>query len=137
LEPLLRVLPHLDVYVPSFAEARHQTGEEDPRRIIARYREAGAPGLLGVKLGSRGVLLSVVEDEYIEVAPTKAPGEVVDTTGAGDCFLGGLLAGLIRGLNPADAGRLGSATGACCVTRLGATAGIRSFEETARLAGLK
>ena len=136
LDALLPVLPHLDLYVPSLAEAQHQTGEEDPRRIITRYREAGAPGLLGVKLGSRGVLLSAVEDEYLEVAPTKAPGEVVDTTGAGDCFLGGLLAGLIRGMSPADAGKLGSATGACCVTCLGATAGIRSYEETAKLAGL-
>ena len=47
-----------------------------------------------------------------------------------------LLAGLLRGMSPADAGRLGSATGACCVTQLGATAGIRSFDETAQLAGL-
>ena len=58
LGPLAPVLPHLDLYVPSFAEARHQTGEEDPRRIIAAYRDAGAAGLVGVKLGSRGVLLS-------------------------------------------------------------------------------
>ena len=136
LGPLRPVLPHLDLYVPSLAEAHHQTGEEDPRKIIAIYREAGAPGMLGVKLGSRGVLLSPAAGEYIEVAPTKPPGDVVDTTGAGDCFLGGLLAGLIRGMSPADAGKLGSATGACCVTRLGATAGIRNFEETAKLAGL-
>jgi sugar/nucleoside kinase (ribokinase family) len=137
LGPLLPVLPQLDLYVPSLAEARRQTGEEDPRKIIGVYREAGAAGLLGVKLGSRGVLLSPAHDEFVEVAPTKPPGEVVDTTGAGDCFLGGLLAGLIRGMSPADAGKLGSATGASCVTCLGATAGIRSFTETAQLAGLK
>jgi sugar/nucleoside kinase (ribokinase family) len=134
--PLLPVLPHLDLYVPSLAEAHRQTREEDPRKIIAAYREAGAPGLLGVKLGSRGVLLSPKAGEYIEVAPTQPPGEVVDTTGAGDCFLGGLLTGLLLNMSPADAGRLGSATGACCVTCLGATAGIRSYEETAKLAGL-
>jgi sugar/nucleoside kinase (ribokinase family) len=137
LGPLLPVLPHLDLYVPSLAEARRQTGEEDPRKIVGVYRDAGSTGLLGVKLGSRGVLLSPAPGEFVEVASTKPPGEVVDTTGAGDCFLGGMLAGLIRGMSPADAGKLGSATGACCVTRLGATAGIRSFEETAQLAGLK
>ncbi|MBA3482376.1 MAG: carbohydrate kinase family protein [Pirellulales bacterium] len=137
MRPLLPVLPHLDLYVPSLAEAHRQTGEDDPRKIIAAYRDAGAPGLLGVKLGSRGVLLSPKAGEFIEVAPTRPPGEVVDTTGAGDCFLGGLLTGLLLNMSPADAGRLGSATGASCVTRLGATAGIRSYEETAKLAGLQ
>jgi hypothetical protein len=32
-----------------------------------------------------------------------------------------------------EAGLLGAATAACCVTGLGATAGLRSFEETLRL----
>jgi sugar/nucleoside kinase (ribokinase family) len=134
LGPLAPVLPHLDLYVPSLAEARHQTGEEDPRKIIAAYREAGAAALVGVKLGSRGALLSPKPGVFVEVPATMPPGDVVDTTGAGDCFLGGLLAGLLRGLNVTDAGRLGAAAGACCVTCLGATAGIRNFDETARLA---
>jgi sugar/nucleoside kinase (ribokinase family) len=137
LGPLRPVLPQLDLYVPSLAEAIYQTGEHEPKKIIGVYRDAGAPGLVGVKLGSRGVLLSPAAGDFIEVAPTKPPGQVVDTTGAGDCFLGGLLAGLTRGMSPADAGKLGAATGACCVTCLGATAGIRSFEETAKLAGLQ
>jgi sugar/nucleoside kinase (ribokinase family) len=134
MEPLAPVLPHLDVYVPSLAEARHQTGEEDPRKIVAAYRDAGAAGFLGVKLGSRGALLSPKPGEFIEVAAAKPPGPVIDTTGAGDSFLGGLLTGLLRGMSAEQAGRLGSAAGACCVTCLGATAGIRNYEETARLA---
>jgi hypothetical protein len=35
----------------------------------------------------------------------------------------------------ADAGRLAAAVGACCVTGLGASAGLRSYNETARIAG--
>ncbi|HET6305156.1 MAG TPA: PfkB family carbohydrate kinase [Myxococcota bacterium] len=50
----------------------------------------------------------------------RAAKEVVDTTGAGDAFLGGLLAGLHHGLDLAAAARLGSACGAACVERLGA-----------------
>jgi len=44
----------------------------------------------------------------------------VDTTGAGDAFLGGLLAGLDLGLDWAAAARLANACGAACVEQLGA-----------------
>jgi sugar/nucleoside kinase (ribokinase family) len=136
LEPLAKLLPHLDIYVPSFAEARHQTGADDPRRIVAAFRAAGAAGLVGVKLGSRGALLSPQPGEFLEIAAVPPPGAVVDATGAGDCFLGGLLAGLLRGMSVADAGRLAAAAGACCVTGMGATTAIRDFDATAALAGL-
>jgi sugar/nucleoside kinase (ribokinase family) len=136
LEPLTRVLPQLDVYVPSLAEARHQTGVEDPRRMVALYRDAGARGLVGVKLGSRGALLSPGAGEFVEVEAVAPPGAIVDTTGAGDCFLGGLLAGLLRGLTVAEAGRIAAAAGACCVTDVGATTATRGWDETARLAGV-
>ena len=137
IKPLDRILPHLDVYCPSLNEASHQTGLCDPHKILEMYRNCGAPGLLGVKLGSKGALLSPKAGEYIDVASVTAPGKVVDTTGAGDSFYAGLLTGLLRGMSPADAGRLAAATGACCVTGLGATAGLRGYEETMRLTGLK
>src|SRR5205807_225705 len=114
-----KALPHLDVYVPSHNEGEHQTGLADPRKIIDAYRECGAPGVLGVKLGSKGALLSDRAGSYIEVGAVKPPGDVVDTTGAGDSFYAGLLTGLLRGMSVADAGRLAAATGACCVTGLG------------------
>jgi sugar/nucleoside kinase (ribokinase family) len=136
IEPLDRILPHLDVYCPSLAEAAHQTGTSEPQEILRAYRECGAAGLVGVKLGSRGALLSPAAGQYVEVPCVPPPGAIVDTTGAGDCFYAGLLTGLLRGMGPREAGLLGAAAGACCVTALGATAGIRNFEETARLAGL-
>ena len=64
----IAILPHLDVYVPSHDEATHQTGETDPRKIIDTYRDCGAPGLLGVKLGVEGALLSPAAGEYIDIA---------------------------------------------------------------------
>jgi fructokinase len=62
-----------------------------------------------------------------------APGPVADTTGAGDSFLAGLLTGLLRGMEIRQAGLLGAATAACCVTGIGATAGLRSFADTLAL----
>ncbi len=137
MQPLDAILPHLDVYVPSLAEAKHQTGKTEPEAIIETYRACGAPGLLGVKLGAEGALLSPTAGEYIKIDQVPAPGPVVDTTGAGDCFYAGLLAGLLQGLSTEQAGRLAAATGACCVTGLGATAGLKSYAETMQLAGIE
>ena len=136
MQPLDRSLPHLDVYCPSRAEAEHQTGQTDPPKIIEAIRQCGAPGLLGVKLGSEGALLSPAAGEFISVPAVPPPGAIVDTTGAGDAFYAGLLCGLLKGCDPNQAGRLAAAVGACCVTGLGASAGLRSYQETAQLAGL-
>ncbi len=136
MEPLDRILPHLDLYVPSHGEAVHQTKLDDPQRIIEFYRGLGAPGLLGVKLGTRGVLLSPQKGEYVHVDAVKAPGPVVDTTGAGDSFFAGLIAGLVRGLSVEAAGRLGAAAAACCVTAVGGSTGGRDADFTYGLAGL-
>jgi D-arabinose 5-phosphate isomerase GutQ len=54
------------------------------------------------------------------VVPGALAKEVVDTTGAGDAFLGGLLAGLRHELGWEEAARLANACGAACVEQLGA-----------------
>jgi sugar/nucleoside kinase (ribokinase family) len=136
LQPLDRILPHLDVYVPSHREASRQTGQQEPRDILSILRSYASEALLGVKLGSRGVLLSPEAGHLISIPAISPPGPVRDTTGAGDVFYAGLLAGLLRGLDAEQAGRLAVAAAACCVTGLGASAGVRDFHDTARLAGL-
>jgi sugar/nucleoside kinase (ribokinase family) len=137
LDPLDRILPHLDFYFPNAVEAEHQTGFAKPQAMIEAYRAAGATGWLGIKLGDRGALVSSPSRELIHVPAIAPPGPVVDTTGAGDCFLGGLITAVLRGLAPIDCGKLAAAAGACCVSGLGATTAIRNFEETADLAGIR
>jgi sugar/nucleoside kinase (ribokinase family) len=78
-------------------------------------------------------VLSPAADHVIDVPCVAPPGPVVDTTGAGDSWLAGLVMGLVRGMPVEAAARVGAATAACCVTRAGATAGLRGFDETMRL----
>jgi len=52
--------------------------------------------------------------------PDVKPEEIADACGAGDSFLGGLLAGLDQGLDPAEAIELGAEQGAACLRRRGA-----------------
>jgi sugar/nucleoside kinase (ribokinase family) len=134
--PLADALPHLDYYVPSLSEATNQTGESDPERIVEVYRAHGAEGVLGVKLGSQGAMLSPKPGEVIYVPCATPPGPIVDTTGAGDAFYGGLLAGMLRGLDAERSAKLAAATAACCITDYGATAGLRDWNATARIAGI-
>ena len=104
--------------------------------MLFRSRRLGAAGLVGLKLGAEGAILSPTPGEFLKIEIVTPPGAIVDTTGAGDAFFAGLLAGLIRGLALADAGRIAAAAGACCVTGLGATAGLRNWNETCKLAGI-
>ena len=121
LQPLEQVLPHVDVYFPSLDEAKNQTHHESPKDILKTYRDCGAPGLLGVKLGQHGAMLSPEADQYVLIDPVTPPSAVVDTTGAGDVFFAALLSALIKGCDPAAACQIAAAAGAVSVTKPGAT----------------
>jgi len=138
MEPLDKILPHLDVWVPSRVEAEHQTGLSDPEKMIDVYRACGAPYVVGVKLGgTEGVLMSETPGEYVHVPSFLPPGGVVDTTGAGDSCYAGLLTGLLNGMSLQDAGKLGCAAAACCVSALGGNTGGKSLDQTKAIAGLR
>jgi len=136
MEPLARILPHLDIYFPNEIQGEKQTGESIPEKMINAYRNVGATGIIGIKLGPDGALISPQKDEVIKVKAIEPPEPLKDTLGAGDSFFGGLIAGLVRGLSIEDSGRLAAATGACNVSAVGGTAGLRSYSETATMAGI-
>jgi ribokinase len=76
-----------------------------------------------VKTGSAGCIVNGLVVPGYEV-------KAIDSTGAGDCFVGAFLAGLHRGWSRIESARFANAVGALNVQMLGATTGVRSFEET-------
>lgn len=113
------VLAMADLLKPSKRAARELVGDDaaGPLDLARRLRKRFGCRAVVVTDGAVGCAVSSDEYEGVIAAPRVA---VVDATGAGDAFLGGLLAGLHQGLGWEDAARLGNACGAACVERLGA-----------------
>lgn len=133
-DQLAKSLPHLNYYIPSYTEAYAQTGETDPQKILSTFRSYGARGLVGVKLGRFGAMLSPTRDEFMDVECISPPQPVVDTTGAGDAFFAGLLTGVLRGMDLMESAQLASATAAWCICGEGATSNLRGWHDTMQLA---
>ena len=107
--------------MPNETEASALTGLplanlDDARRIGAALLAKGV-GTALITLGAQGALFHD-RDRSVEV-PAFAAGAVVETTGAGDAFVGGFAAALARGMAPLDAARFGSATAGISVIRAG------------------
>ncbi len=112
-------LPHLDFFFCNDYEALRLTGEPDPRRAAAIFRERGARRVI-VKLGAEGCY--ALSDEFTgTVEAISVP--VVDTTGAGDAFAAGFIAARTRGDDLRAACQAGNRAGARVVQKLGAIAG--------------
>jgi len=124
---LLPILPHLDMFAPSRSEAAVLSGENDPAKMVAFFRGQMPQGLICIKLDSEGCYL---DDGNAAVTVPTYKVNVVDTTGAGDTWFGGLLTGSIRGMPLEQSARLANRAAADCCTALGASAGVKSFEDT-------
>ncbi len=113
------LIAKLDFIFPNVDEAINLTGEQDPVKAARNLRGRGAKIVL-VTLGSKGCLLSTNErEQFINMNPIE---KVVDTTGAGDAFCGGFLTGWLRGLDIHQASKVGCASAAHIVARMGAHA---------------
>jgi sugar/nucleoside kinase (ribokinase family) len=121
------ILPHLDLFAPSRTEAAALTGETDPAKMVAAFRRHMRSGLIGIKLDAQGCYL---DDGSTALTVPAAQITVVDTTGAGDTWFGALLTALIREMPLELCGRFANRAAADCCTALGASAGVRNFQET-------
>ncbi len=119
-------LPHLDLLFLNLDEAQQLTGCESAEEAAERLLEGGARQVV-IKMGARGCLWMDRQGSFAEPA-FDVP--VVDTTGAGDCFVAGFLASLWRGSGVREAAQRANAVAAFSVQSLGAVTGVRGWDET-------
>ncbi len=132
------IWPLCDIVVPNEVEATMLTGitVTDPASAAqaAGHLMATGAGSVIVTLGGQGALLRSATETLL--VPAQAAGPVVDTTGAGDAFMGGLCAALAEGRGVGEAARFAGAVAGLSVTRFGTAAAMPSrLEIDALLAG--
>lgn len=126
LEYLSPAFMETDVFFPSLDEAVKITGEREPEKI-AEYFRPFRMKIFGIKLGAHGCFVTDFKENRFIECPKDMP--VVDTTGAGDSFMAGLLSALARGFDTFSAAQFAGCVATKNVGAKGGTAGIPNFEE--------
>lgn len=124
------LLPQIDIFLPTLAEARHFTGFTEPEACAKALLARGAR-LVALKLGDAGCLIG---DGGGLVRVPAFSVEARDSTGAGDSFAAGVIAGTLGGLDRRSTAILANALGAATAARVGgSTSGSRVQEVFALL----
>jgi 6-phosphofructokinase 2 len=107
----------VDLFKPSLGELRVYLGlpldgERDWIEACTRLIDAGKSGMVALSLGEQGALLVSREGAWRAAAPRV---QAASSVGAGDSFLGALLAALCAGAAPPDALRQAVSAGAAAL----------------------
>lgn len=116
LDQMRALLPSVDILLPNLAEAQRLAGEALPEEC-ARALLAMGPDVVAIKLGRQGCVVATPGNVL------RLPGFAVptrDSTGAGDSFDAGFIAGCLSGLDWPGAAILGNALGAISAVNVGA-----------------
>ena len=118
-DEVLALARRVDVFVPSHGELAAILGYDDPERACRELQAEGVPAVV-VKCGEKGALVSTPGGPPVRIAPPDVA--VLDATGAGDTFCGGLAAGIAVGESLVVAAQRGAATAGAA---LGASGSLR------------
>jgi len=112
-----RALRLSDIAAFSSEEAEFVFGTSEAERAAEGALRYGV-GIVGIKLGEQGSYITSKDGKSVRAPAFRV--EAVDTTGAGDGWNAGLLAGLFRGWDIEKCATVANAIGALVVTRRGA-----------------
>ncbi|HEY5398969.1 MAG TPA: carbohydrate kinase family protein [Trebonia sp.] len=127
LQRISGLLGAADWFLPNDDQLLALTGRTDLASAIADVLALGVGGV-AVTCGADGCVVAS-RDGGPPVPLPAIKVDVVDTTGCGDGFTAGMLAGLLVGTGPVDAAWLGIACGSLVATGLGSDAGIAGLDQ--------
>lgn len=132
LNDLLKLLPRIDAFVLNDSEARQLAGEDNIIAAAKKIQRLG-PKYVIIKKGEHGALLSSPDGMFL--SPAFPLHRVVDPTGAGDSFVGGLMGYLAASKGPLASNLkrgmiYGSAVASFCCEGFGLTRTTRVTRDT-------
>jgi sugar/nucleoside kinase (ribokinase family) len=119
------VAKYVDILFANEDEAHAFTGESEPMDALNAIGQMCE--LVVVKIGMRGALIKRGE-EVVHVG-IMAAAKRVDTTGAGDFYAAGFMAGLCEGLSLRQCGTIGAITAGKVIEVIGTTFGEDVWRE--------
>jgi len=120
-----QIFDRLHIIVVNEHEARHLSGEQEIQKCIFWLHHQGCKNVV-VTLGAEGVMFSEGQGLQLVSAPKV---NALDTTGAGDCFVGWLGVSVGEGLLLSEAVTRACQAASLAVTRPGAQAGMPYRDE--------
>ena len=125
------LLARVDVFLPNAAEALAIAGQTDLDGAARALARLGTTVI--VKDGSYGALAA--RAGYVIRSPAVDGSEIVDATGAGDCFDAGFITAHLAGESLEQALRVANACGALSTRALGGVEAQPTMQEVLRLLG--
>jgi len=125
LDDIRDCLPLIDFITPNEDEARYYSGKTEPAQMAGVFLDYGVRNVI-IKLGGKGCYFRNREGELF-LPPCEI--DAVDATGAGDNFVAGFAAEILRGAELPEALRFANACGAICTTAVGAGTALKSREQ--------
>jgi 2-dehydro-3-deoxygluconokinase len=126
---ITRAIASCDLFLPSVDDVTALSGHTDPQAIVDWSHALGAKQVV-LKLGGEGALVS---DGHRREMIRGHRVDVLDATGAGDCFCGNLLARIAQGEPLFEAARYANAAAAISVQGFGAVAPLPRAGQVRRL----
>jgi sugar/nucleoside kinase (ribokinase family) len=127
---LLALLPQVDLVTPDWPAASGLAGSDEPRQVMAYWAKLGS-ALVAVRHGQHGSYVWDRQHDQIWHIPA-VPVKVVDPTGAGNSYGGGLAAGWAASGEARTAGCYGAVSAKFLVERAGLPALTASIQQEAR-----
>ena len=126
-EGVEKLLPFVDILIPSEEFALGHTGEGNVANAARKLWQMYSPKVIVITQGKEGGIL--YDGEKVLRYPA-FPVDAIDTNGSGDVFHGAFAFALTRGMDYARSCVFSSAVSALKCTKVGARAGVPTYQTT-------